>query len=299
MRLKEFRVTLPCTVAQYQIGQLYSVAKSSQEETKKKGDGVEILENKPFEQEEESGQYTHKIYHIANRVPGWVRVLCPKSLLQLDEEAWNAYPHCKTVLTSPFFKKKLQIVVETIHLPGDGEEENVHKLDEAMLEIRELDVIDIALETVEKKDYKEDEDPTLVRVEKTGVGPLKENWKKECDPLMTCYKLVTAEFKKWGFQTKVENLIVKSQRNLFLKFHRQVYCWMDEWVDLTLEDIRRMEEETKRILDDKHALPSDVDTDADEPRIEEIDEKEEKEEKTGQEENEDKEKSAPEEEVKA
>jgi hypothetical protein len=197
-------------------------------------------------------------------------------------------------LTSPFFKKKLQIVVETIHLPGDGEEENVHKLDEAMLKIREIDVIDIATETVEKKDYKEDEDPTLVRVEKTGVGPLKEDWRKECEPLMTCYKLVTAEFKKWGFQTKVENLIVKSQRNLFLKFHRQVYCWMDQWVDLTLEDIRRMEEETKRILDDKHALPSDVDTDADESRIEEIDDDEEKEGKEAKE-KEEEEKSAPEE----
>ena len=36
---------------------------------------------------------------------------------------------------------------------------------------------------------------------------------------------------------------------LFRNFHRQVYCWLDEWYGLTMEDIRQLEEKTKADLD--------------------------------------------------
>ena len=35
----------------------------------------------------------------------------------------------------------------------------------------------------------------------------------------------------------------------FGSFHRQVFCWMDEWYGLTMDDIRRIEDETKKELD--------------------------------------------------
>ena len=53
---------------QYQVGQLYSVAQASKNETGG-GEGVEVLKNEPFENEElGKGQYTHKIYHLARWV---------------------------------------------------------------------------------------------------------------------------------------------------------------------------------------------------------------------------------------
>lgn len=254
MRVKEYRVVLPLSVEEYQIGQLYSVAKSSRQETSAKGDGVEILKNEPYEKtledgKVERGQFTHKIYHIGNRVPGWIRAIAPKSMLKLQEDAWNAYPFCKTVLTCEYFAKKLSILVQTMHVPDRGALENVHSLSEEMLAMREVDFIDIAVDQVEKKDYKEAEDPTLFRSQKTGRGPLAKNWQDAAAPIMTAYKLVVAEFKQWGLQTKVENNIVTSQRAVFLKFHKQVFCWIDEWHGLTMADIRRMEEDTKRQLD--------------------------------------------------
>ena len=48
-----------------------------------------------------SEQYTYKIYHLASKVPGWVRAIAPKGSLEIHEEAWNAYPYCKTVLSNP------------------------------------------------------------------------------------------------------------------------------------------------------------------------------------------------------
>lgn len=57
--------------------------------------------------------------------------------------------------------------------------------------------------------------------EKTGRGPLVgADWKKKVDPVMTCYKLVTCEFKWFGLQSRIENFIQKSERRLFTNFHR-------------------------------------------------------------------------------
>lgn len=42
----------------------------------------------------------------------------------------------------------------------------------------------------------------------------------QASPVMTCYKLVSADFKWFGLQNRVENLIQKSERRLFTNFHR-------------------------------------------------------------------------------
>lgn len=73
----------------------YSAAESGGESG---SDGVEILQNEPFENEFGSGQYTHKIYHLASKLPSWLASLLPKNALTLEEEAWNTYPRCVTVL---------------------------------------------------------------------------------------------------------------------------------------------------------------------------------------------------------
>lgn len=87
------------------------------------GEGVEVIKNEPFEDVSllggkfTKGQYTYKIYHLArysiirtisentdqfffiSKVPSFVRILAPKGSLEVHEEAWNAYPYCKTVIT--------------------------------------------------------------------------------------------------------------------------------------------------------------------------------------------------------
>ncbi|XP_065333666.1 phosphatidylinositol transfer protein alpha isoform isoform X5 [Cloeon dipterum] len=226
----EYRVTLPLTVEEYQVAQLYSVAEASKNNTGG-GEGIEVLRNEPFDNhpllngQYSQGQYTYKIYHLASKVPKFIRLLAPKGSLEVHEEAWNAYPYCRTVIT-------------------------VHQLPEDRLKQREVVHIDIAHDPVQPSDYKADEDPTKFKSEKTGRGPLvTKTWKNEVTPVMTCYKLVTAEFKWFGLQGRVESFIQKSERRLFTNFHRQVFCWMDRWHGLTMDDIRAIEDETKKELD--------------------------------------------------
>lgn len=65
--------------SQYQVGQLYSVAEASKNETGG-GEGIEVLKNEPYEKDGEKGQYTHKIYHLKRWVPKSC-LLCMKSLI--------------------------------------------------------------------------------------------------------------------------------------------------------------------------------------------------------------------------
>ncbi|XP_059894525.1 phosphatidylinositol transfer protein beta isoform isoform X1 [Gadus macrocephalus] len=248
------RVVLPVSVEEYQVGQLYSVAEASKNETGG-GEGIEVLKNEPYEAEGgEKGQFTHKIYHLKSKVPGFVKYIAPEGALTFHEKAWNSYPYCRTIVTNEYMKDDFMIKIETWHKPDMGTVENVHDLNDIDWKDVEVVPIDIADgEDVAAADYKPDEDPSLFHSEKTGRGPLSPDWKNELKadcPNMCAYKLVTVKFKWWGLSTKVEHFIHKQEKRIFTNFHRQLFCWIDKWIGLNMEDIRRMEEETQRELDE-------------------------------------------------
>ncbi|KAK3727144.1 hypothetical protein QZH41_004444 [Actinostola sp. cb2023] len=258
--IKEYQIPLPISVEEYRIGQLYAVAEASKNETGG-GEGIEILVNEPYTADDAEakardidrpGQYTHKIFHLASKVPTVVRLLAPTGALEVHEKAWNAYPYCRTEYSNPYMEKNFHIYIDTWHLPGLPEEnENAHNLDQKRLLKRKVVPIDIA-DPVPASDYKEDEDPTICHSTKTGRGPLTSDWKEKKGeyPLMTCYKLYDVEFKWWGLQTKVESAIMGGVKNLLRNFHRQLFCWLDKWYGMTMEDIREIEEQTKVELEE-------------------------------------------------
>ncbi|VDO05011.1 unnamed protein product [Rodentolepis nana] len=137
MLIYEYRVILPLTVEEYQVAQLYAVAKASKEQTGG-GDGVEA-----------------------------------------------------------------------------------HNLPRELLDKRKVVYVDIS-ESTAAGDTKPSEDPTEYVSVKTNRGPLQKGrwWEKEHNcPVMCAYKLVTCEFKVWGFQGHVEDLIQSvSSRSVFNYF---------------------------------------------------------------------------------
>lgn len=238
------------------MGQLYAVAEASKNETGG-GEGVEVLENKPYENDDgEKGQFTHKIYHLKSKVPGIIRTIAPKGSLEVHEKAWNAYPYCKTVLTNVYMKDNFEIKIETWHKPDMGDQNNVHGVDQSTwksVEVVEIDIGD--KNSISTKDYNPEQDPATFKSEKTGRGPLGPGWKKELAnnpdcPHMCAYKLVSVKFKWRPVGGTVEGIIQKIEERIFTHFHRQLFCWIDKWIDLSMDDIRRMEEETKKELDE-------------------------------------------------
>ncbi|XP_070622938.1 phosphatidylinositol transfer protein beta isoform-like isoform X1 [Erythrolamprus reginae] len=155
-----------------------------------------------------------------------------------------------------YMKDDFFVKIETWHKPDLGEQENVHGLEADTWKDVEVVHIDIGDRTqVSDDDYKIDEDPALFKSQKTDRGPLGPDWKRELAnnedcPHMCAYKLVTVKFRWWGLQGRVEKFIQKQERRLFTNFHRQLFCWLDKWVDLSMADIRRMEDETQKELDE-------------------------------------------------
>ena len=250
--IKEYRIPLPMSVEEYRIAQLYMVAKFCREKSKP-GEGVEIIKNEPFEDTEKGlkGQYTLKIIHLGSHIPAWAKAIAPASLLQVEEHSWNCYPYVKSEYKCAFFGEKFSIISETRYVDDDeGAIENIHKISEQDMKEREVEVVDIVKETVDPLHYKVEEDPTKFKSKKTGRGPYQGGWIKESKPKMCIYKIAWVKFEYWGFQTKVESYLQnKMVRDILILSHRQAICWIDEWYDMTIDDIRKYEAETKEILD--------------------------------------------------
>ncbi|XP_037694004.1 membrane-associated phosphatidylinositol transfer protein 1 isoform X2 [Choloepus didactylus] len=252
MLIKEYHIVLPMSLDEYQVAQLYMIQKKSREESSGEGSGVEILANQPYtDGPGGSGQYTHKVYHVGSHIPGWFRALLPKAALQVEEESWNAYPYTRTRYTCPFVEK-FSIEIETYYLPDGGQQPNVFNLSGTERRQRILDTIDIVRDAVAPGEYKAEEDPRLYHSVKTGRGPLADDWARtaaQTGPLMCAYKLCKVEFRYWGMQAKIEQFIHDvGLRRVMLRAHRQAWCWQDEWTELSMADIRALEDETARML---------------------------------------------------
>ncbi|TKR63194.1 hypothetical protein L596_027053 [Steinernema carpocapsae] len=251
MLIKEYRVICPLEVDEYQRGQLYAVAEASKAETGG-GEGVEVLKQEPFTSDEVkpgetlSGTYTHKIYRLKNKMPWIVKKMFPDSAMVLEEECWNAYPYIKTVVTNPgYMKKDFYVIIESMHLADSGDTLNALELPKKLLKQREVVHLDIWEDCyLKKQDITPETDPRRFRSSKTGRGPLKEGWYNDSEPVMCCYKVIQAHFKWMGLQNRVEKLIHKQYPRLFVKFNREVFCWIDKWYVMSMEDIEKYEEET-------------------------------------------------------
>jgi len=176
--------------------------------------------------------------------------MLPGSMLQVEEKAWNAYPYVKTVYSCPFFGERFSITSETRYFDNDLSIPNALNLPETILPERQVDYIDIVSEDVDPKYYKKEEDLRLFQSKKTARGPYEKGWEKTAKPLMCIYKVTSVEFKVWGLQTRVEQWLQKAMvRDVILLGHKQAFCWIDEWFGMTIEELRKYEDETKALLD--------------------------------------------------
>jgi len=176
-----------------------------------------------------------------------------KGGLDLHEEAWNAYPYCKTVITNPnYMKDSFKVVIESLHLPDNGKSENVLGKDKKDLDITVIDLLDIIKETTNLSNAV-DGNPVTYSSKRSGRGPLDpEKWLEKTTPIMTCYKTVSIHC-KWGIglQNTLENFLMDKYRSTFLAFHQQIWCWTDEWYGMSIEELRQIEDKTKEELKKK------------------------------------------------
>ncbi|RVE40692.1 hypothetical protein evm_014657 [Chilo suppressalis] len=138
---------------------------------------------------------------------------------------------------------QVAISIQTRYEDDNGTTENCLGLTAEELEQREVDFLDIAYDDIKPHHYKEAEDPKYYKSEKTGRGPLVEGWRDTQKPIMCCYKVVSVKFEVWGLQTKVEEYVQGAIREILVLGHRQAFAWMDDWYNMTIDDVREYESE--------------------------------------------------------
>ncbi|AWP05910.1 putative cytoplasmic phosphatidylinositol transfer protein 1 [Scophthalmus maximus] len=223
---------------QYRIGQLYMISKHSHEQSDR-GEGVEVVQNEPFEDPTHGqGQFTEKRVYLNSKLPSWARAVVPK-IFYVTEKAWNYYPYTITEYTCSFLPK-FSIHIETKYEDNKGCNDNIFDT-ELKEQEREVCFIDIAYDEIPERYYKDSEDLRYFKSEKTSRGRLQEGWRDSQDPIMCSYKLVTVKFEVWGLQTRVEQFVHKVVRDVLLLGHRQAFAWVDEWIDMTMDEVREFE----------------------------------------------------------
>ncbi|PHT45195.1 hypothetical protein CQW23_14353 [Capsicum baccatum] len=191
-----------------------------------------------------------------SKAPSWLTTFAPVDALVMQEEAWNAYPRCRSGLCflleinalflSPYFSKFF-MSIDTIHKADNGCSENVHGLSEDQLAVRQVEVIDIASAATDYWSYivgRNNVDLSNFHSARSGRGPLLEDWQDHCSPVMTAYKLVTVDAPYWGFGSRLEQALMAGERSLFLESHRNCFAWIDEWFGLTVEVLRELEQQS-------------------------------------------------------
>ncbi|XP_068760925.1 cytoplasmic phosphatidylinositol transfer protein 1-like [Montipora capricornis] len=239
MILKEYRICMPLSVEEYRIGQLYMISKHSHEQSEQ-GEGVHVVKNEPCEDEKYGkGQFTEKRVYLSSRLPSWMRSYIPK-IFYVEEKAWNYYPYTITEYCCSFLPR-FSIRIRTKYFNDNGGKENCFDLSGEMLESREVVDVDIAYDEVAEKHYIPEEDCRYFKSKKTGRGPLEEGWKDNTQPIMCSYKLVCVSFDVWALASRVESFVHRIIQDVLLLGHRQAFAWVDDWIDMNIEDVRDYE----------------------------------------------------------
>ncbi|KCZ76418.1 hypothetical protein H311_02584 [Anncaliia algerae PRA109] len=229
---KEFRITLPLTIEEYNIGQLYNVVEMSKENV---GTKVKIEVNEDHDHPEYGMcRKTVKKMDLSSNLPTMVTIFFPSKLFRLEETSFNNYPECRTFYKSCYANEStFKMSIHSKHL--EGVNENVF---DGTHEIIDLNLTD----KVHDKNYNV---KNFVN-EKSKKIYLEQGWLENCStaniPHITCHKFITLELncikEKW-----LADKIFYEVNKFFVKTHQRIYASVDKWHNLTMEDIRKMEEE--------------------------------------------------------
>ncbi|OSX81330.1 hypothetical protein BU14_0022s0050 [Porphyra umbilicalis] len=234
--------------------------------------GVVFVKNEPFTDNPHGlppGQYTEKTYYLDAHLPAFLSALLPTGAGVLHETAWNSFPNCVTSYASPYMGDKFSLVLRSAYVdappagvPVDGPptEAPSHPLYNTVgLTAEELaarSTVDLDVSSKAFVSLVAGEDPTAwtcaAACPPRGPLPPGGAWRNGGGggPRMVAVKVAAVHFGQRGVQGRVEAWAQRyGLRNAFVRYNRRILCWMDEWIGLTMEDIRRLEGEVKRKLE--------------------------------------------------
>ncbi|KAK4289858.1 hypothetical protein Pmani_037201 [Petrolisthes manimaculis] len=176
---------------------------------------------------------------VVPELPEWLSSYIPR-FFYITEKFWNYYPYTFSEFTCSLVPR-LSVKVRSLFQNNNGTSDNCLCLGKKELRQRMVDYIDILSDLVENTQYRDETDLSVFKSTKTSRGPLREGWRDTAEIIMCCYKLVEVSFPIFGLQARVENFVQWSMYDEMVVSHRLAFAWIDEWYDMTLEDVRLYE----------------------------------------------------------
>ena len=266
MVVHEYRVVLPFSMDEFKLGIRYLCARQKEEMLdSSNGEKVHCVERTPFTGVPHvvkthgrvadragltsSGTYIHNRLFLGSRFPAWVSYIVPNSAMYVREECWNSWPYSFTRYTSELFPTQLDYTIESLHVEGsDVENRDDVFADQTPAELkkRQIEILDIAKPAGSTGGVVQG-DPLEYRSVKTGRGPLSgPNWWASSawsGPKMSVYKRCQCHAR--FFPESVEHAILHSTvRDLGTHCFRNMFCWMDQWVELSTQSVDAWEKRT-------------------------------------------------------
>lgn len=132
--------------------------------------------------------------------------------------------------------------MESMHVNDNIDLDNAVGLNSKELAERKVEYLDIRAAANDPN--VKAADASKFKSAKTGRGPLSEKWERSgTKPMMCCYKVVRAQLKVFGLQTAGENAILNQQRGIFTGTLCKAFVTIDDWFNVTMEEIRTLEED--------------------------------------------------------
>ena len=235
MSLHEFVFLLPLSVEQYILGSRHLRVQEHLQED------VDILRNDPYkdiplmpEGRFSEGTYSHRLVPVKHSVPKFLKD--GEKHLILEERTWNAEVYSKTVIQPRGTLHDYATIQLFYQLQNDdcSDAENIFELIPKNLEKREVVHIDIA----------DREEPSGLLEDLK----LKEGWiqdsKMKKSPTMTAHYLVSIDTESTPrlLKSPLKKYLGKFIRRRLVKSHRKLIITMDEWKNLTEDQICELEQ---------------------------------------------------------
>lgn len=252
MRIVEWRIIYPFEYSKFVPAQDYMVARRQDEECGN-GEGIELITREHYDEGDDHGMFTHKVYHYHSRIPGFIRWAIPNSLTDFHEKAWAAFPHEKMQYVVPALENRTKIFIDCYSYPYSKEEgfpENPCHLTEEELAVREIRYMDIV--SMDPAPTRDDWKLANFQCPKAGIDLIPEPT-RPYDPsvlpewvenykgkMMVNVKCIKCEIKIWGLQTRIENMLtITTVPGILLESARAITGWASGWGKMTDEEIRQ------------------------------------------------------------
>ncbi|KAK8807108.1 hypothetical protein WA158_003867 [Blastocystis sp. Blastoise] len=255
----EFRIALPIDYKDVDIAYHYMICKAVEEVTGG-GEGCDWADHKKitlsdpttyetpihkFHTTVHEAFYEYKKYSVMAMCPAFAKKILPKEDLVMDEETIMADHYSQSINTlSCFEDNKFKIYCETKFINKNDAIDNVFDLTEKELNDRTVFTYDLFKNTKLRKIC----DMSTFHSEKKNIGPFQENWIETTPNICYFCRVLKVDVNIFGIGQIICAFFKKQQEVFNQQICLQMLQYMDEWSDMTMNDMENYEENVRKEL---------------------------------------------------